>query len=71
MLRVEYTKQWVASTVGFDSDDAAYLRLSNTATIWYKLINEKWEWIEDSAKLEEAWVSRGGIPFEDIQTFGG
>jgi len=69
MLKVGMETQWAANTISFVDDDAMYLRLSNS--IWYKLITSKWEWIEDSYKLEEAWVGRGGIPFEDIQTIGG
>jgi len=76
MLEVEFVTQWAANTLHFKEDDTLYLRLDNTQIVWYKLSDDytgtdAWVWIKDSSKLEEAWVSRGGIPFEDIQTFGG
>jgi len=69
MLKVETQKQWAANTITFVGDDDVYLRLSNSH--WYELDEGHFRWIEDSSKLEDAWVGRGGIPFEDIQTFGG
>jgi len=56
MLKVETEVQWAANTVSFVGDDGVYLRLSNS--LWYELVNMKWQWIEDSHKVEMAWVSR-------------
>jgi len=73
-MKVSEVKQWVANTVEFEDEDYLYLRLSSdTHAIWYELSGDQdsWVWVEDTRELEDAWFSRGGIPFEDIQAFGG
>jgi len=56
MKQVATQIQWAANTISFVDDDGVYLRLSNS--LWYELIDSKWNWIEDSHKVEESWLSR-------------
>ena len=71
-MKVESTSPWVASVVVMEGADDVYLRLNDdSSTLWYVLVNEKWEWIQNTKELGEAWAIRGGIPFENIQTSGG
>jgi len=49
-------------TVTFEDSEDVYLRIvgngEGLATVWYKLNQHAFEWVEDAYDLDDAWMKR-------------
>ena len=61
-MKIEARSQWEANTVTFEDSEDVYLRLvgngEGLSTVWYKLNQHSFEWVEDAYALDEAWMLR-------------